>query len=396
MDPETVLEVGILHLIEIPQFLDFWSVFSNKKKLKNISELLNLCDAFQNDLLQKQKLDNTTRINISIIREQLSKLIFKKSTSKIYETDTSIKINDDWIDEYLTGLSNCLSGDSTFKEIKPRRYKTITELVQLKAVDGKKLGELYKVYKNKNHPLVNYHIGSILLNSKDILNGLPILKSALQIGFTYPNYYWHNSSAIEGIAKSLGLLIELLWDKNLLDIETKELKIDILKLYYLYASRFIYMTNSSIKSIDFYRHRAKIQKIFYEDFIGIYPFGVNPDIQYISDYYLAHQTCLKHNFGIETIARQLYFEAAKMYQHGSHIPNPTDGYRGIEEKNLVTCVSTGEKRSVNLANQIYEEFRARKVLITKDKMSFIFKLLNKKLDHNPEEFIQKLNNNLNR
>lgn len=396
MQPEDVLKVGLRNLIEIPSFLKFREEFSNKKELNNIFQFLELCDAFQNSLIKKHKLTDSVRIKIATVREQLFKLIFKKTTSKIHAIDNSIKIKDDWVKSFRKDLSNCLTGDSIFKEVKPRRYKTLTEMAQLIGVDGQKLEELYRKYESKNHPLVNFQIGSILLNSHNIINGLPFLESVIKVGVIYPNYYWHNSSAIEGIGQAIGLLIELLGNLNLSGIEG--FKIKILKFYFLYSSRYIYMTNSNLKSVDFYVHRAKIQKAFYEDFIGIYAekgaFSgfVNPDIQYISDYYLAHQTCLNHNYITGIIERNLYFEASKMYQHGSNRPNGSGGYKEIEEKNFIECVRTGELRSMRLANKIYNEFKSYEFQFSRNEVASIFKYLKERLEHNPEKFIEKMKN----
>lgn len=332
MQHKDILEIGLRKLISLPSFLDFWETYFKKQEIEHLGGLLDLCDAFQGYLLSKETLSDDSRITIALVREQVFKILFYQEKSDIHAVDKSIKISDGWIKDFREELSKCITGNVLFEEVRPRKYKTIREMAMLEGVDGKGLGLVYKKYRSRNHPLVNYYVGSILLNSRDFTNGLPILAEALKIAFAYPNYYWHNEDAVEGLGRSIGLLIELLSRRNYSRIRelTRGVDVKILEFYFLYASRYIYMTNSNLGSVDFYIHRADIQKAFYEYFVGIHPLGVNPDIQYISDYYLAHQVCLKNNF-ISGI-RDFFFEATTMYQNASHQVNWTKGYAEIEEK----------------------------------------------------------------
>lgn len=389
MQHKDILEAGLRNLVSLPHFLDFWETSSKKEEIEHLRGLLDLCDAFQGYLLSKEALSDDSRITIAIVREQIFKILFYREKSDIHAVDKSIKINDGWIKDFREELSKCITGNVLFEEVRPRKYKTIREMAKLEGVDGEKLSLVYEKYRSRNHPLANYYVGSILLNSRDFTNGLPILAEALKIAFVYPNYYWHNEDAVEGLGRSIGLLVELLSRHNYSRIGEliRGVDVKILEFHFLYASRYIYMTNSNLGSVDFYVHRADIQKTFYEYFIDIHPLGVNPDIQYISDYYLAHQVCLKNNFvsGI----RDFFFKATTMYQNASHQVNWTKGYTEIEEKSLVECVSVGEIRSIQLANLIYQKFKNYELSITSREISKIMQYLSETHRDNPSEYIER-------
>ena len=132
------------------------------------------------------------------------------------------------------------------------------------------------------------------------------------------------------------------------------------------------MTKSNLKSVDFYSNRARIVKSNYMEFIGIFWIGVNPDIQYISDMYLAHQTGMK------------------MYRHGSHIPNSSGGYQEIEDRTWMELVRDGEIRSIMLADKLLKEFENYELNISNSTIDNIFSILFETKKDDLENYIKKI------
>ena len=151
------------------------------------------------------------------------------------------------------------------------------------------------------------------------------------------------------------------------------------------------MTQSNLKSVDFYSNRARIVKGNYMEFIGIFWIGVNPDIQFISDMYLAHQTGM--NNGLPMFTKpfdQFYWDSMKMYRHGSHIPNSTGGYQEIEDRTWMELVRDGEIRSIKLADKLLKEFENYELNISNSTIDNIFKILAETKKDDLENYIKKI------
>lgn len=365
MSNEDQLKAALNYLLSLPEYLDFFESYTSGKEIKTTDDLDNLFNAFQKHLFDKGILNEKNELLLKIIKEQSDIFKQQNSSSPLFFINASRRLNDSWIENFNNEFNQCFSGDEFAEEIKPRRYKTITENRILYGIYGDKLFDIYEKYSQFNHPYINYQVSSVFYNSKNYSQGLPILREGILTICSYPHYYWNNEYGIEGAAWMIGDLLYLLGYDIFLQKELWEDKIKLLKLLFLYMSRYICMTKSNLKSIDFYSNRAKIVKGNYMEFVRIFGFGVNPDIQYISDMYLAHWTGLNHNLPMYTKPLdQYYWESMKMYRHGSHIPNDTGGYQEIEDRTWLELVNVGEVRSIMLADTLLKEFENHELNIS--------------------------------
>jgi len=390
MSNEENLRAALHHLIGLEEHDGFFESYQKDKEIKTSADLEAFFNAFKTHMLSKGKWNNELEITLKIIKEQSDIIKHQKADSPIFSVNKSRKLDDSWIFEFQKEFQQCLTGDQFVEEIKPKRYKTITENLILYGVDGMKLSEVYSKYSEFNHPFVNYSVASVLYNAKNFSNGLPILKEGIKSIASYPNHYWNNEFGVEGASWMIGDLLYLLGsllDENNLRNE----KIKLLKLLFLYMSRYICMTQSNLKSVDFYSNRARIVKGNYMEFIGIFWIGVNPDIQFISDMYLAHQTGM--NNGLPMFTKpfdQFYWDSMKMYRHGSHIPNSTGGYQEIEDRTWMELVRDGEIRSIKLADKLLKEFENYELNISNSTIDNIFKILAETKKDDLENYIKKI------
>jgi hypothetical protein len=349
-------------------------------------------DAFKEYLSERGKWNSELDLILKIIKEQSNIVQHKKSTAPLFSINQSIRLNDSWLNEYKKEFNQCLSGDKFIDEINPKRYKTITEYRVLIGVDADKLLNVYTKYHDFNHPLVNYETASVLYTAKNYSQGLPILFDGIKSIVSFPINYWDNEAGIEG---ATWLLYDLLFliEGGLEKIGLRDEKIKLMKLLFLYFSRYICMTQGNVKCIDFYSNRARFVLSNRMEFHGIFGIGVNPDIQFISDMYLAYLVVSKNQLeGIKDF-RQLMIESQKMYEHGSHIPNGSGGYKEIEDKTWMELVEVGEIRSLILADKLLKEFENHELNISNSTLDQIFSHLTEIKKDDLENYLQKINMN---
>lgn len=370
---EEILLKSLIYLSEIDGFQDFYKQYTENTEIETSEDLFNFFKSFKKHLINKEEWDEDLELLLKITIEKINAVKHQKS-DPLFSINQSIQLNDSWINEFHEDFKQCLTGDKYREELKPKRYKTISEYVILESVDGEKLSKVYSKYAEFNHPYVNYTVGSVLYNAKNFSQGLPILKKGIESIASYPNHYWNNKFGIEGATWLIRDLLYLLGN-TLNDIKMRDEKIKLLKLLFLYMTRYICMTQSNVKSIDFYSNRARIVKNNYCEFIQIFGLGVNPDIQFISDMYLAYHVAMKYNLtGVPSI-RQFMWESKKMYDHGSHIPNNSGGYKEIEGRTWMELVHVGEVRSLNLAISLWKEFKNHELNLSNFKIDKIFEHL---------------------
>jgi hypothetical protein len=389
MSNEENLRVALQHLIGLEEHNSFYKTYLSNHEIKTSTDLDLFFNAFKTHLDTLGKWNDDLELTLKIIKEQSEIVKHQKSNSPLFSINNSRKLNDSWLIEFRKEFQQCLTGDQFVEEIKPRRYKTITENLILYGVDGEKLSVVYSKYSEFNHPYVNYTVASVLYNAKNFSNGLPILKEGIKSIASYPNHYWNNEYGVEGAAWMIGDLLYLLGSS----LDTRNLrneKIKLLKLLFLYMSRYICMTQSNIKSIDFYSNRARIVKGNYMEFIGIFGLGVNPDIQYMSDMYLAYQISSNNNLTAIPSFRQFMWDSLKMYEHGSHIPNSSGGYKEIEDRTWMELVRDGEIRSLILGDKLLKEFESYELNLSNSTIDNIFKILDETKEDDLENYIKKI------
>lgn len=388
MSNEENLRFALQHLLGLEGDSAFYWNLIKKQEIKTSTDLDEFFGAFKSHLDSLGKWNDELELTLKIIKEQADIVKHQKSQSPLFYINSSRKLNDNWLSEFHIEFKECLTGDQFVEEIKPKRYKTITENLILYGVDGSKLSEVYSKYSDFNHPYVNYSVASVLYNSKNYSDGLPMLKSGIKSIASYPNHYWNNQYGIEGATRMIDDLLYLL-GSSLDENNLRNEKIKLLKLLFLYMSRYICMTQSDIKSIDFYSNRARVVKGNYMEFIGIFGLGVNPDIQYMSDMYLAYQVSSKYNLLAIPSFMQFMWDSLKMYEHGSHIPNSSGGYKEIEDRTWMELVRDGEIRSLILADKLLKEFENYELNISNSTIENIFEILAKTKKDDLDNYIKK-------
>lgn len=389
MSNEENLKVALQHLISLDEHNDFYKSYTSNNEIKTSSDLDAFFCAFKSHLESINKWNNELELTLKIVKEQSEFVKHQKSESPLFSINNAKKLNDDWLIEFQNDFQQCLTGEQFVEEIKPKRYKTITENLILSGVDGKKLSEVYSKYSEFNHPFVNYSIASVMYNAKNFSNGLPILKNGIKSIVSYPNHYWNNEYGVEGASWMIGDLLYLL-GSHLEENNLRNEKIKLLKLLFLYMSRYICMTQSNIKSIDFYANRARIVKGNYMEFVGIFGLGVNPDIQYISDMYLAYQVSSNNNLTAIPSFMQFMWDSKKMYEHGSHIPNGSGGYKDIEDRTWMELVRDGEIRSLMLGDKLLKEFESYELNLSNSTIDTIFDILATTKKDDFDNYIKKI------
>lgn len=390
MYSEEHFKKAIGNLLTSTEGHDFFKDYFDANSIKTPEDLEKLFDSFKEYLKGKGKWNSDAEIAIKIFNEHSNDFISQNSGSPIFTINRTKKINDSWIQDFLTDFGKCKTEDRFAEEVLPRKYKTITENMILFGVDGKRLSEVHSKYLEYNHPLVNYTVSSTLYNSKNFSQGLPILKKAIESVASYPHYYWDSEYGIEGATWSIADILYLVSNKGFEELGLEKEKYKLLKLLFLYLSRYICMTKSNIKSIDFYSNRARIVKGYFMEFVGIFDLGVNPDIQYISDMYLAYNVAMKNNLTAIPSFMQLMWDSLKMYRHGSHIPNNSGGYQEIEDRTWMELVRDGEIRSIMLADKLFKEFTSYNLNVSKPTIEKLFEYAQSNHSDNTEKYMDKI------
>lgn len=369
-------------LFSIPEFEVFYKNYSQEKTIEGKNGLYLLIESFRENVSQKRMLLEEEGILLNHIIECAENEIYENSALKISIVNKVKKNNEDFLKEFQADFQAIKTEDLFFEQINKGKYKTVKEYILLHGVDGKGLSELYEKYKDFNHPYIYDLISEPLIQARNFSNGISVLKKSLKYALRYPNYFWHSLQGVDACASSLYRIQFLLGYDGFKEIEKsiKNFEIKLLKLIFLYLSRVIYMSEDNLLAIDAYSNRARIVRDYKYQFMGIFGIGVIPDIQYISDKYLAYATATKNNLVGQPFT-QLMWDSMKMYRHGSHIPNSSGGYQETEDATWMQLVQRGHFRSVNLAEKILSEFENYELNFTNSEIDFICDIaMNKNID----------------
>lgn len=377
VDKGLKLSLGLL--FSIPEFEDFYKNYSQEKKIEGKNGFYLLIESFRENLTQKRELSPEEDILLKHIFECTENEIYANSALKISIVNKFQIPNEDFLKEFQTDFQAIKTGDLSFEEINKGKYKTVKEYISLHGVDGKGLSELYEKYKDFNHPYIYDLISEPIIQAQNYSNGIAVLKKSLKYALRYPNYFWHSLQGVDACASSLYRIQFLLGYDGFREIEKsiENFEIKLLKLIFLYLSRVIYMSEGNLLSIDAYSNRARIVRNYRNQFMGIFGIGVIPDIQYISDKYLAYTTATKNNLVGQPFI-QLLWDSMKMYRHGSHIPNNSGGYQETEDATWMQLVQRGHLRSINLSEKILKEFENFELNFTNSEIDLICEVALKK------------------
>ena len=378
-------------LFSISEFELFYKDFSLENKMEGKEGLYLLTETFRKRLAEKREVTEDEDILLKHIIECAENEVYANSKLKI-SIINRVKIpNENFLKDFNTDFQAIKTDDLFFEQTNKGKYKTVKEFISLHGVDGKGLFELYEKYKDFNHPYIYDLISEPLIQAKNFSNGIAVLKKSLNYAFRYPNYFWDSLRGVDSCATSLYRLQFLLGKDGLMELNKtiNNFEIKLLKLIFLYLSRVIYMSDSNLLSIDAYSNRARIVRDYTYQFMGIFGLGVIPDIQYISDKYLAYTTATKNNL-VGQPFQQLMWDSMKMYRHGSHIPNSSGGYQETEDATWMQLVQRGNLRSINLSETILSEFENYELNFTNSEIDYICNYATQKNKDDFENYIKKI------
>ncbi|EOG6905743.1 hypothetical protein ACLH3R_002370 [Flavobacterium psychrophilum] len=385
------LKKSLAFLFSIPEFEIFYIDFCLENKMEGINGLYLLTETFRKNLAEKREVTEDESLFLKHIIECAENEVYANSKLKISIVN-KVKIpNESFLKDFNKDFQEIKTNELFFDEINKGKYKTVKEYISLHGVDGKGLFEIYEKYKDFNHPYIYDLISEPLIQAKNYSNGIAVLKKSLNYAFRYPNYFWDSLRGVDSCATSLYRLQFLLGKDGLIEISNtiKNFEIKLLKLIFLYLSRVIYMSENNFLSIDAYSNRARIVRDYKYQFMNIFGLGVIPDIQYISDKYLAYTTAIENNLTIQPF-QQLRLDSMKMYRHGSHIPNNSGGYQETEDATFMQLVQRGNIRSINLSEKILIEFENYELNFTNSEIDLICDFAIEKNKNDFENYIKKL------
>lgn len=334
-------------------------------KHPEIGDLRVCIDCFKKELIETNVFNVEMDLKLKIILEKHS-LLIDNSDIAIHFINKHIQIDDSEIlKRFAIESHKTLSSEYKFVKSEQQHYRTITEIIAFKNVDYSHIVDDY-IYEN--HPYVCSEIALAYINAKRYDIGLIFLQKSLNHVFSSPNIYWHNPSALYGCVDSL-IEFQHLLGRSGVYLLSKHLSFNILECLYLYLSRAVYLcdcenndinlnddsiSESVIKKINYLSLRADLVYFYRQEFVSIFGLGINPDIQYLSDKAALHSIATEH--GIEINTQDCYQDALNMYQHGSLIPNNSDGYRDIEDGTFGDLIARGQARAEQLANTLLAKY----------------------------------------
>lgn len=346
-------------IYSIPYFDSFLS--NNSSTYDDVEELLK---DFLLYVDNKEQDISEIRIMVHIAIERYACIIENSYKALYYINRTKKNCDEAILDEFLKDFKEAKCEGFIFKKADNQHYKTITEKIAYQKIDFQQ--DTINKYLNCSHPYVCSIISTAFINAKQYEVGLHFLKNGLSNFNALLNPYWNNPLALKGCADLLHLTQYLLGLQGICSTVGVD---KILKALYLYISRVIYMGDipqdkSSYQKDDIPQHiidkinylsiRADLVYDFRNTFAHIFPVGVNPDIQFIADKYMADAYAKQYGIGI--ITKDCFNDSLKMYQYGALTPNSTGGYYEIEDATWGELIERGTSRAYNIAYTYFNEY----------------------------------------
>ena len=360
---------------------------------KDVHDLFALLNEYEEELKVLGDIPADLRISISIAREKYASLI-ENSPQALHHLNYSLQVDDaEILKSFYNDIKTNKDAEYVFERAEKQRYKTYTEKIARRVVD---YSHIVDKYLEIDHPGISWQISAAYINAKSWDVGLAYLQKTLSHVFSNLNYYWDNPFALSGCAEAVYEFQHLLGRQGM-DCIAEEIpggRYTILKCIYLYLSRAIYICDHEvsktprgaenippaiINKINYLSSRADIVYDYRQEFAAIFGFGVNPDIQYISDKMSAYGLAME--YGIEVICKDCFNDAMMMYRHGGFHPNDTGGYAEIEDDPLGDLIQRGQYRSEKYAHELYKEYKAGKFFVSRSGLAECIWFLKDKLQH---------------
>lgn len=290
-----------------------------------------------------------------------------------------LKLNEYDLEDFIKEWEDRGTGQRKYTNEQSKRYKSYREswLYEVHTYDDLFLER----YKHAAHPLVQSTIGKALINSGEH-RGIGYLFNALTRAVVMPNMYWHNERAIIGYIEAIWEIVRLC---KLAKINGNEERLNephlfykLLRLLFLYMSRYIELNSNDVKTADIYTNRAELFYFYptiMQSLFCNYGFpAIIPDLQFSSDKYLAFETASRTCPElISVFYEQCLWDAMKMYKYGNLNYFTIDGgYTEIEDASFMDIVKRCRIRSRIVAQHIFDEDSEGKVYLTKMQVQNLF------------------------
>lgn len=367
MSKESLSHQIVSILMQIQGYTSFF--MENRETLEKEKSLEKLVERFERYRSKSQPFSSHERMLLQIVREKIATYT-QEYLPPILFVDPTQKEDESIVEQFDADINRCKTGNIASVEAEKQHYRSWTEdyiLFEIKD-DG-----IIERYDNACHPFVYASLFQMTGKAGASDYWFRYLIRALQYTQYYPNRYWHSFYGIYGCAIAVWELYRHLekWS-HIFDEPGKEMR--FLKQVYLLVSRAIIVGEyyKMPQVMDLYANRATlcydkpqlIQIMFQE--IGQH---IIPDIQYISDTYLAYLAGAKSEFGL--FAMQHLFNSKKMYEYGglSDVGNYDNGYKVIEDATWMELVERGKKRNLEMCNKLYETYRQGLLDFSTDEIS---------------------------
>lgn len=367
------------------------SDFICSAKGKQISDIKKYVADFYAYCKNKKINDFDNELWFKILQEKLalSMAEYKGDSYKIGEKEFQhftlgqflpyLKLNEYDLDDFIKEWQSRETGQRKYTNEQSKLYKSYTEtwLYDVHTYDDIFLEK----YEHAAHPLVQSTIGKALIYSGEH-RGIKYLFNALTRAVVIPNIYWHNERAIIGYIEALWEIIRLCQlakiNGNEERLNEPQLFCKLLRLLFLYMSRYIELNPNNIKTADIYTNRAQLFYFFptiMQSLFCNYDFpAIIPDLQFSSDKYLAFETASRTCPELMSCFYvQCLWDAMKMYRYGNlNYPTIDGGYTEIEDASFMDIVKRCRIRSRIVAQQVFDEDSKGKVYLTKMQIQNLF------------------------
>lgn len=365
--------------------------FIRQLKGKKFSDISQYAAEFQTYCKGKQIPDFDNELWFKILQEKIALFKAKKYTEFYQIGDNErrhitlgqfnpyLKLEEYDLEDFIKEWESRRTGQREYTDEQSLRYKSYREcwLYEVYTYDEAFLEK----YKHAAHPLIQSTIGKALIAGGEH-RGIGYLFNALTRAVVMPNIYWHNERAIIGYIESIWEVIRL---SKLAQISGNEEGIDeplilckLLRLLFLYMSRYIELNPNKIKTADIYSNRAELFYFFPTEMQSLFIDGgfyaIIPDLQFSSDKFLAYrtasQTCpeLVSGFYIQCL-----WDSKKMYQYGNlNYPTIDGGYTVIEDAGWMEIIERCRIRSRVVAQQIYDKDSQGNIYLTRKQIERLF------------------------
>lgn len=332
---------------------------------------------FEEHRQRTQPLTSYERMLLQIVREKIAAYTREQVPPILYVNPIQ-KEDESIVTEFDKDFNASKTGNFTSILAEKQHYRTWTEHYLCYEIkdDG-----LIEKYEDACHPLVYIMLSRMTGLAGATDHWYRYLNRALGYAQYYPNRYWHSFYGMYGCATAVWELYYYLDKWTDVFKRDKQFEIRVFKLLYLYLTRSIVLgeTDKMAQVLDLYANRANLcydkpdlVQCMFLDAGEI----VIPDIQYISDSYLAYETAARHCMG--PIAMQYHHNSKKMYEYGSlsNVGCDDGGYKIIEDASWIELVKRGKIRNLSIGNILYEEYRQGKLdlnlLTIFDEMALVF------------------------